>query len=130
VPPPRAPEGILSTTSAKLPPPLRHFQPGIRGEGTQAGLRILFPPDGARIELRMTDEGLAPVPLKVVGAVAPLAILVNGMPASPQTRGNLFFQPKGPGFARLTVIDGRGAVDSVLLRLETDSSAMTVSAAR
>jgi penicillin-binding protein 1C len=132
VPLPRAPEGVLSTTSAKLPPPLRHFQPGMRGgEGTQAGLHILFPPDGARIELRLTDEGPAPVPLKVTGAVAPLTILVNGMLASPQTRGNLLFQLKGPGFVRLTVIDGGGAVDSVLLRLETDSSAMTgVSAAR
>ena len=33
-------------------------------------------------------------------------------------RGTLFFQPDGPGFVRLTVMDARGASDSVMVRLQ------------
>jgi penicillin-binding protein 1C len=120
---PRAPSGVLVTTSAKLPPPLRHFAPGDRVGETQARLHILFPPDGARLDLRATEGGPAPVHLKVTGGVAPLTILVNGVPAPTQLRGNLFFQPEGPGFARVTAIDGSGAVDSVMLRLEEGATA-------
>ncbi len=124
VPLPRAPKGVVTATSAKLPPPLRHFAPGERGgEAAQGRLHILFPPDGARLELRSADSRPAPVPLKVTGAVAPLTVLVNGSPASAQPRGTLFFQPDGPGFARVTVIDGSGAAASVLLRFEDGTSA-------
>ncbi len=120
----RAPSGVMVTTSAKLPPPLRHFAPGDRAGEAQARLRILFPPDGARLDLRTAESGPAPVPLKVTGAVAPVTILVNGVPASAQPRGSLFFQPRGPGFARVTVIDGAGAVDSVMVRLEDGALAI------
>jgi penicillin-binding protein 1C len=127
---PRAPSGVLVTTSAKLPPPLRHFQPSDSGGEAQAKLHILFPPDGARLDLRTADTGLAPVPLKLTGAVAPVTILVNGVPAVAQPRGTLFFQPPGPGFARVTVIDGSGAADSVMVRLDdgtaTAASPVTV----
>ena len=33
-------------------------------------------------------------------------------------RRTLFFEPDGPGFVRLTVMDGRGASDSVVVRLQ------------
>jgi penicillin-binding protein 1C len=48
-----------------------------------------------------------------------LTVLVNGLPAS--ARGNrrtLFVEPDGPGFLRLTVIDAKGAADSVMVRLQ------------
>jgi penicillin-binding protein 1C len=121
---PRAPAGAVVTTNARLPPPLQHFAPGERGgEGAQAKLHILFPPDGARLELTPTDDKPVPVPVKVTGAVAPLTVLVNGVPAVGQARGALFFQPDGPGFARVTVIDGSGASDSVVVRMENSASA-------
>ncbi len=122
---PHAPEGILSTTSAKLPPPLKYFSPAAAsGEVAQARLHILFPLDGSRLDLRTSDGGPGPIPLKVTGAVPPLTVLVNGMPSPLQTHGALFFQPQGPGFARVTVIDGSGAADSVMLRLDGASQAM------
>ena len=116
---PRPPAGALMTTSAKLPPPLKHFAAADHlGEGGGSGLRILFPPDGARIELTEGSAGLAPVALKLFGGTLPLTILVNGNPALAQARQNLFFKPQGPGFARVTVIDAAGAVDSVSIRLD------------
>ena len=33
-------------------------------------------------------------------------------------RRTLFFEPEGPGFVRLTVIDENGASDSVMVRLQ------------
>jgi len=123
---PRRPQGVLITTNAKLPPPLKHFAAGDRaGQGTFPKLHILFPPDGARLELSETDAKPDPVPVKVTGGVAPLTVLVNGVPAMNEPRGALFFQPDGPGFARVTVIDGAGAADSILVRLDDTVSAMT-----
>jgi penicillin-binding protein 1C len=124
---PRPPAGAVLTTSAKLPPPLQHFAASERlGEGGAPGLHILFPPDGARIDLTEGNAGPAPVPIKVSGAVAPLTVLVNGNPALTQARQDLFFRPQGPGFARVTVIDASGAVDSVRVRLE-DAKEATLS---
>ncbi len=121
---PRPPAGVLFAASAKLPPPLRRFAPGrLAGEAAQARLHILFPPDGARLELDMNGGKPDPVPVKVTGAVAPLTVLVNGIPVPEEERENPFFRPDGPGFARVTVIDASGATDSVMVRLEDNASA-------
>ena len=123
-PMPRAPDGVVITTSARLLPPLKHFAPRDHaGEAALNRVHILFPPDGARLELASAGDKPNPVPLKVTGAIAPLTVLVNGVPARAQLRGTLFFQPEGPGFARVTVIDGAGATDSVVVRLDDRGSA-------
>ena len=48
---------------------------------------------------------------------------VDPITAPAQSRGRLFFQPPGPGFARVTVIDGTGAADSVMVRLDDGAAA-------
>ena len=59
------------------------------------------------------------VPLKITGGLAPLTVMVNGVPLpAPAGRRTLFFAPDGPGFVRLTVMDARGATDSVMVRLQ------------
>jgi penicillin-binding protein 1C len=122
---PRPPASVLVTSSGKLPPPLRHFAGGhLAGDDAQAKLHILFPPNGARLELATSDGKPAPIALKLSAAVAPLTILVNGMPASLETRDHPFFQPDGPGFARVTVIDAAGAADSVVVRLDDGATAL------
>jgi penicillin-binding protein 1C len=118
---PTAPPGVLVSPNAKLPPPLRHFRPGmLAGDGGEPPLRIMFPPQGAQLELSTGRDGKPdPVALKVLGGAGPLTVLVNGLPI-PDVRGrrSLFFEPDGPGFVRLTVVDANGATDSVLVRLQ------------
>jgi penicillin-binding protein 1C len=117
---PQAPKGALFASSGKLPPPLQHFHPnGLGGAGAAPALRILFPPNGARVDLAMSSGTPDPLALKIAGGVEPLTVLVNGLPAA--ARGNrrtLFVEPDGPGFLRLTVIDAKGAADSVTVRLQ------------
>jgi penicillin-binding protein 1C len=115
---PHPPKGVIIAQTDKLPPPLQRFMAG----GTLLSLaeppRIMFPPDGARLEL---TGGSAPDPLalKITGGRGPLTVMVNGAPLAAQSgRRTVFFTPDGPGFARLTVMDARGATDSVTVRLQ------------
>lgn len=82
----------------------------------------MFPPDGARIELMgdlNSEPTNEPVALKIAGGRMPLTVMVNGMPLAPQgSRRTMFFQPDGPGFVRLTVMDASGAADSVMVRVQ------------
>jgi len=121
VPLPARPKGALVAATAKLPPPLQPFRPGrLPGEDSAPQLRIMFPPNGARLELASGDCGRPePVALKVTGGSGPLIVLVNGLPqVAAAGRRTLFFAPDGPGFVRLTVIDENGASDSVMVRLQ------------
>jgi penicillin-binding protein 1C len=117
---PAAPKGVLLAATGKLPPPLQRFRPGGMGrDASDVPLRIMFPPNGARLELTTDGARPDPIALKVSGGVAPLTMLVNGVPlADPAGRHTLFFAPDGPGFVRLTVMDARGATDSVVVRLQ------------
>ena len=118
---PHAPRGALFATSGKLPPPLRNFRPNGVAAADNAGppLRIAFPPNNSRVELTTYDGKPDPLALKITGGVEPLTVLVNGVPASARAdRRTLFVDPDGPGFLRLTVIDARGAADSVMVRLQ------------
>src|SRR5581483_5482346 len=122
---PHAPKGVLVTTSAKLPAPLKHFQSGrFGGEAAQASLHILYPPDGARLD--MTHGGPDMVPLRVTGAVAPVTILVNGVPVEKPGQTSLSFKPDGPGFSRVTVIDAAGSMDSVTVRVDDGPSLRSI----
>jgi penicillin-binding protein 1C len=116
-----APAGAVIAATGKLPPPLRRYRPGgLAGEGTEPPLRIMFPPNGARLELATAETGRPdPVALKIAGGRGPITVLVNGVPlAAPRGRQTVLFEPEGPGFVRLTVIDSKGATDSVAVRLQ------------
>src|SRR4029077_12507669 len=110
LPPPPAPR--------RLPRPLQRFRPGtLAGDSRDAAPRIVFPPNGARLELAAGER--SELALKISGGVQPLTLLVNGVPRTSDTaRRTLFFTPDGPGFARLTVMDARGVADSVVVRIE------------
>jgi penicillin-binding protein 1C len=118
---PAPPRGALITTTAKLPPPLQRFTAyADAGEAMAPKVHIVFPPNGASLELSSTDGGAPdPIAVKIAGGTPPLNVLLNGMPlAGKKTARTLFFEPDGPGFVRLTVTDATGAADSVLVRLQ------------
>ena len=118
---PAAPPGVLFASNAKLPPPLQRFRPsGLASDAAEPPLRILFPPNGARLELAASEHGgIDPLALKMSGGAAPLTVLINGVPlGSAGPKRTVFFTPDGPGFVRLTVMDAKGAADSVMVRLQ------------
>jgi penicillin-binding protein 1C len=114
----RAPKGAIVSAADRLPPPLQHFSPDVAPGAARERPRIMFPPDGARLELA---GGAAPDPVavKIAGGRGALTVMVNGVPL-PHRRGRhtLFFRPDGPGFVRLTIMDARGLSDSVMVRLQ------------
>jgi penicillin-binding protein 1C len=118
---PPAPKGALIATTAKLPPPLQRFASREEaGEAMAPKVHIVFPPDGASLELSAAKgEAPDPIAIKIAGGTPPLNVLLNGMPLNArQSARTLFFEPDGPGFVRLTVTDATGAADSVVVRLQ------------
>jgi penicillin-binding protein 1C len=117
---PPAPKGTLTTKASKLPPTLVQFPPALLVNKGSPPPRIMFPPDGAHLDIASPDaEGSTALPLKISGGVGPLTVLVNGLPAfDPSPKRTFFWEPDGPGFARLTVMDSRGAADSVVVWVE------------
>jgi penicillin-binding protein 1C len=116
-----APKGTLVATTAKLPPPLQRFASrGSAGEAMTPKVRIVFPPNGASLELaRREGDKPDPIAIKIASGTPPLNVLLNGLPlAAKKSARTLFFEPDGPGFVRLTVTDATGAADSVMVRLQ------------
>jgi penicillin-binding protein 1C len=117
---PHAPRGTLITANAKLPLPLQRFRPvGLPSEGSEPALKIMFPPNGARLELTAEAGSVDPLAVKISGGALPLTVLANGVPLENATaKRTLFYQPDGPGFVRLTVMDAKGKTDSIVVRLQ------------
>jgi penicillin-binding protein 1C len=119
-----APKGVLrAPTTADLPPPLRHLRkdaPKSVAATAIPALKIAFPPDGSRVDLGL-KQGAAEsrLSLKALGGAPPLTWFVNGAPiGAPDARRQSAWRPDGAGFARISVVDAKGATDSVLVRLE------------
>jgi penicillin-binding protein 1C len=119
---PKAPKGTLVASNSKLPLPLRRYRPLgelVRTDGEQPP-RIQFPLNGSRIDASGADRAsLSAMPIKVAGGVLPITMLVNGVSVGElDSRRQRLVDPPGPGFARLTVIDARGAADTVVVRIQ------------
>src|SRR5271167_338501 len=120
----RPPKGVLrASVSADLPPPLRHLRkdaPKTMAATQTAALKIAYPPDGARIDLGLKEGARdGRLALKELGGAPPFAWFVNGEPVGEAIlRRQSAWKPDGAGFARVSVIDGKGASDAVVVRLE------------
>lgn len=110
------PSGALLVDRRTLPPGLRRLRTGPFDRPALSGAdgpRILFPPDGATIAWDGRD-----LPLEATGGRGPLRWLADGKPLPPSApRRTLYWQPKGVGFARLTVIDAAGKSAHADIRL-------------
>jgi len=119
---PKPPKGTLIASNAKLPLPLRRYRglgELVRTDGEQAP-RIQFPLNGSRIDVTGADGAqFSSMPVKVAGGVLPMTMLVNGVSVGEiDGRRQRLIDPPGPGFARLTVIDAKGAADTVVIRIQ------------
>ncbi len=116
------PADALITRSSDLPPPLRSLRKDApKTFAATQELKIVYPPDGARIDLGLSNNGEAAsdLALKAQGGAPPLRWIVNGAPlGAPDLRRESAWAPDGAGFARISVIDAKGASDSVVVRLE------------
>ncbi|PWK72718.1 penicillin-binding protein 1C [Aminobacter sp. AP02] len=121
---PRPPAGTLRTARADLPVTLERFStstglPAVTAAVTEPAPRIVFPPDGARVELGAASAGASPLVLKLQGGRAPFRWLANGKPlTSIARRREATWQPDGTGFSTLTVIDAAGRAASVKVFVE------------
>jgi len=117
-----APKGVLRVAlNSELPPPLRHLRRDAQRSphGPTAAVKIAYPPDGARIDLGLAEGAHARLSLKALGGATPLIWFVNGEPIAERDAGRqAAWTPDGAGFARVSVMDATGAVDSVRIRLE------------
>ena len=119
---PKAPPGTLRVSGADLPPNLKRFarfaSVGNGGaEFRRDPLAISFPPDRSEVEI-LGGTAADPLPLKAEGGALPLTWLIDGKPiSSPPHRRDTQWQPGGPGFVKVSVIDAEGRVDRVTVRL-------------
>ncbi len=120
--PPVAPSSVLRGSAADLPEGLRRFESRdeLPSAGSEASPAIVFPPDGARVDLGFASGGpVSSLQMKMQGGRAPFRWLANGTPLpGAERRRNLSWQPDGQGFSTLTVIDARGRSARVNIFIE------------
>ena len=122
VPLPAQPAGVLRPRSEDLPVTLARFGPvggpSVAGVSESAP-RIVFPPDGARVDLAASTDQQSPLVLKLQGGRAPFRWLANGKPLVGLDRTRTAtWQPDGAGYSTLTVIDAAGRAASVKVFVE------------
>jgi penicillin-binding protein 1C len=106
-----APPGIVEANAMTLPEPLRRFHPAGVALAAAGGLpEIAYPPKGVRVDLGLAAGDPMPLVLKVRRGASPYTWFVDGAPiGAADFGGALFFEPQGPGFVDLMVIDATGA---------------------
>lgn len=119
-----APEGALRLAYDELPVTLQHFasKRQLPGEFVLPELppTIIYPPEGARVELTNTVSG-QPMPLimKLQNGRPPFRWLANGALFSPGSRKRTAtWLPDSSGFSTLTVIDAGGRAASVSIFIQ------------
>ena len=86
---------------------------------TEPAPTIIFPPDGARVDLGTNSADASPLVLKLQGGRAPFRWLANGKPLTGiDRRRTATWLPDGAGYSTLTVIDAAGRAASVKVFVE------------
>ena len=107
---PLPPPTVLTVSQSELPVPLQRFRHSAMGarKGAPAP-EIAFPPNGATVDLGMETGARAPLTLKVRDGLPPFTWLANGKPLRvSRFDREVSFDPDGPGFLSISVIDRSG----------------------
>jgi penicillin-binding protein 1C len=117
---PPAPRGALISSNGELPAPLKRF----RGTDTLANKapdtpQIAFPPDGVQVDLGIRAGDPMPLMIKIRNGQPPFTWFANGVPIAqtPFSRAESW-EPDGPGFVTLSVVDSAGRSDRVTVFVE------------
>jgi len=114
-----APAGALRMENSELPVTLKRFSSPLQNLAAIAvpepSPRIVYPPEGARIELGHSATGKRfPIVLKLQDGRPPFRWLANGKLLKTSSRKRIAtWIPDGSGFSSLTVIDASGRASSV-----------------
>ncbi|WP_413816538.1 penicillin-binding protein 1C [Phenylobacterium sp.] len=96
--PPAAPRPIAPSSAPRA---LTELKPATEGP------RLIFPPDGAQVQVEAFGPGSRGLALAAGGEG--LSWYVDGVPLAPDpVSGRTIWRPKGPGFYRVTVVDAEG----------------------
>ena len=99
---------MLPAAPRAAPPPIAMTAPA----QAPSGLRLLFPPPEAVL------SGDGPVTLRAMGGRRPLIFMVDGAPLAMQpAQRQTGWQPPGPGFYQVTVLDADGLVARAPVRV-------------
>ena len=121
VPLPRRPAGVFNPKRNELPVTQVRFGADrlVAAGPTEPAPHIVFPPDGAHVDLGAMADAATPLVLKLQGGRAPFRWLANGKPlAGIDRRRTATWQPDGTGYSTLTVIDAAGRAASVKVFVE------------
>lgn len=115
---PRAPAGAVRIAQTDLPISQRRFAINASGllvaSGREPSPQIVYPPEGAHVDLGAKAGDLSPLMLKLQGGRAPFRWLANGKPLPDLSRRRTqSWMPDGGGYSKLTVIDSMGRAASV-----------------
>ncbi len=120
---PSAPSGAVRIAQAELPISQRRFSmtaSGLISSSTrEPAPQIVYPPEGARVDLGAQSGDISPLVLKLQGGRAPFRWLANGKPLNELSRRRTNeWTPDGAGYSTLTVIDAAGRAASVRVFVE------------
>ncbi len=93
------------TTPDALPIAWQRLEGNPQRHSPVPALQLLFPPDGAELELTGRHATPLSLPLHAKGGQPPYRWLINGLPLPPHSRA---WTPDGPGYADITVLDQHG----------------------
>ncbi|AXV16756.1 penicillin-binding protein 1C [Neorhizobium sp. SOG26] len=120
---PPAPAGAMRLAQADLPNSLRRFSVTASGlfssSAREPAPQIIYPPEGARVDLGARSGEISPLVLKLQGGRAPFRWLANGKPLQDLSRRRTHdWTPDGAGYSTLTVIDAVGRAATVRVFVE------------
>ncbi|WJH41435.1 penicillin-binding protein 1C [Aliirhizobium terrae] len=122
-PHPLPPAGAVRLAQSDLPISQRRFAVTssglIRASARESAPQIVYPPEGAKVDLGALSGEISPLVLKLQGGRPPFRWLANGKPLADLSRRRTNqWLPEGAGFSTLTVIDAAGRAATVRVFVE------------